>query len=208
MTVLSIRPVRLAVSPSIPNGIGNITGATSGDFYDSGTSLTLTAATPVADGVGKQWRFNTWTGGATGNANPVTFSLTSAVTVTANYMAQYQLTLAITPGVPNGLSNLSGGTNAQYYDSGTILSLAAATPVAGTTGTQWRFSKWSVDGTDSSTNPVSVTMSAPHSATAGYVQQFQLTLAINPNPPLTLAYISGGTNGTYYDAGTILREWK
>src|SRR3989441_5364325 len=112
----------------------------------------------VADGTGKRWRFDTWSGDATGSSNPVSVTMSAARSVTANYVAQYQLTLAITSGVPGGLGNLTGGTSGSFYDAGTVLSLTATTPVADGTGKRWRFNNWSGDATGSS-NPVSVTMS-------------------------------------------------
>ena len=54
-----------------------------------------------------------------------------------------------------------------------------------------------------STNPVAVTMNAPKSVTANYATQHKLTLATSPGA-VALSNITGGTNGTFYDAGTVL----
>src|SRR3989449_5358954 len=94
---------------SVPGGLGNLTGGTSGSFYDAGTVLSLTAATPVADGTGKRWRFDTWSGDATGSSNPVSVTMSAARAVTANYVAQYQLTLTTKLGVPGRPGKLPGG---------------------------------------------------------------------------------------------------
>src|SRR2546422_887457 len=193
----------LALTSGVPGGLGNLTGGTSGSFYDAGTVLSLTAATPVADGTGKRWRFDTWSGDATGSSNPVSVTMSAARSVTANYVAQYQLTLAITSGVPGGLGNLTGGTSGGFYDAGTVLSLTAATPVADGTGKRWRFDTWSGDATGSS-NPVSVTMSVARSVTANYVAQYQLTLATTVGVPGGLGNLTGGTSGSFYDTGTVL----
>src|SRR3989442_2575204 len=99
----------LAITSGVPGGLGNLTGGTSGGFYDTGTVLSLTAATPVVDGTGKRWRFDTWSGDATGTSNPGSVTMSGARSVTANYVAQYQLTLAITSGGPGGLGNLTCG---------------------------------------------------------------------------------------------------
>jgi hypothetical protein len=188
----------LAITLGVPSGLANITGGSDGTFYDTGTSLTLTAATPISDGVGKRWRFDNWSGGTTGTANPITFSITSAVTVTANYVAQYQLTLAITGGVPSGLANISGGSNGTFYDTGTSLTLTAATPVSDGVGKRWRFDAWSGDATGS-TNPVSVTMSGPRSVTANYVVQFLVTftqvgIGGDVNSTANVVTVNGGNN--------------
>jgi hypothetical protein len=286
----------LAVTAGVPGGTSNITGGTSGNFYDTGTVLNLTAASPVADGPTKQWRFDNWTGdvptppnstnpvsvtinqarsitanyvaqflqtfthlGLTADAtgtvvsvdtinksfgdlpftkfvdsgatvsytfsNPVTssvsgkqyrlasvtgaasgYTVSSANTITGNYVAQFKLTLAITAGVPNGLSNIGGGTTNTYYDDGTVLNLSATTPVADGPGKQWRFANWTGDLTTSpdSTNPVSVTMNQARSITANYVEQYLLTLAITAGVPGGLTNITGGATGTFYDVGTNL----
>src|SRR6185369_3175984 len=101
----------LAITAGVPGGLTNITGGTNGTFYDDGTVLNLTAATPVADGAGKQWAFKNWTGEATGTTNPVSVTMNQARSITAYYRVQWQLTLAITAGVPGGLTNITGGTN-------------------------------------------------------------------------------------------------
>jgi hypothetical protein len=193
----------LAITAGVPGTLANITGGTNGAFYDDTTVLTLAAATPVADGAGKQWAFKNWTGSATGSTSPVSVTMSAPRLVTANYGVQWQLTLAVTTGVPSGSSNITGGNNGTFYDDGTLLHLSAMTPVADGAGKRWVFQNWSGDVTGS-TSPVSVTMSAPHTVTANYGAQYQLTLAITAGVTNGLANISGGTNGTFYDAGTGL----
>src|SRR3989442_9852551 len=93
------------MTAGVPGGVANISGGTTGTFYDSGTGLSLTGATPVADGTGKRWSFGNWTGDVTlppSTVNPVSVTMNQARSITATYTAQYQLTLAITAGVPGG----------------------------------------------------------------------------------------------------------
>src|SRR2546428_424428 len=198
------------MAAGLAGAVSNISGGTTGTFYDSGTVLSLTGATPVADGTGKRWSFGNWTGDVTlppSTANPVSVTMNQARSITATYTAQYQLTLAITAGVPGGVSNISGGTTGTFYDSGTVLSLTGATPVADGTGKRWSFANWTGDVAlpPSTANPVSVTMNQARSITATYTAQYQLTLAITAGVPGgTAANISGGTTGTFYDSGTVL----
>src|SRR6266545_1412647 len=158
----------LAITAGVPSGLANITGGTTGTFYDSGTVLSLTAATPVADGAGKQWQFTAWSGDATGSTSPVAVTMSAARSVTATYVVQYQLTLAITAGVPGGLGNITGGTTGTFYDSGTVLNLTAATPVADGPSKQWAFKNWTGDiaVSPNSTNPIIVTMTQARFITA------------------------------------------
>src|SRR5438445_363733 len=195
----------------VPGGVSNISGGTTGTFYDSGSVVNLTAATPVTDGAGKQWRFTAWSGDATGSTSPAAVTMSAARSVTATYTAQYQLTLVVLPanpgGVPGGVSNISGGTTGTFYDSGSVVNLTAATPVTDGAGKQWRFTAWSGDATGS-TSPAAVTMSAADLVTATYTAQYQLTLVVLPaNPggvPGGVSNISGGTTGTFYDSGSVV----
>ena len=86
------------------------------------------------------------------------------------------------------------------------MNVSADATVAIDAGSRWRFDEWSGDASGS-TNPVSVTMSAPRSVTAEYVKQFKLTLATSPvagiggagNPSATPISASG-----FYDDGTVV----
>jgi Galactose oxidase, central domain/Divergent InlB B-repeat domain len=199
----------LAITPGVPNALTNIGGATTGTFYDEGTVLTLAATTPVADGAGKRWRFDNWSGDVSPGdmSHPLPVTMDQVRSITANYVLQWQLTVAITASVPGGVSaNITGGTDGAFYDAGTVVSLTAATPVADGAGKQWRFDNWTggVTPSPSSADPVSVTMNAPTSVTANYVLQWQLALAITAGVPGGTSSITGGLNGTFYDTGTAL----
>lgn len=190
----------LAITPGVPNALTNIGGATSGAFYDEGTVLTLAATTPVNDGAGKQWRFDNWTGDVTSSpssANPVSVAMNAPKSVTANYVLQWQLTLAITAGVPGGTTSITGGLNGTFYDTGTALTLTAQTPVSDGTAKRWRFDNWTGDVVPSPTgvDPVGVTMTAPKSVTANYVAQYLVTfeqVGINESTgPHTIVTVDG-----------------
>jgi len=71
---------------SVPGGVGNIVGGTNGAFYDADTVLSLTATTPIPDGSDKEWRFDQWSGDATGIANPVSVTMNAPKSITANYL--------------------------------------------------------------------------------------------------------------------------
>ena len=141
-------------------------------FVDAGVSVTYAYSDPVTSSVaGKRYRRNSITGPTSG------YMVSGANMITGNYVAQHQLTLAITPGVPGGLSNIGGGTTGTFYDSGMELSLSATTPVADGSLKQWRFANWTGDVTASpnSTNPVSVVMDQPRSITTNYIVQWLQT---------------------------------
>src|SRR5205814_3321381 len=107
----------------------------------------------------------------------------------ANYRLQYQLTLAtatnpVTSPSVVALSNISGGTNGQWIDSGTLVILTATPNPSNGAGSRYDFRNWSGDvaSPPNTANPVSVTMDQARSITANYRLQYQLTLATATNP--------------------------
>src|SRR5207247_2374940 len=96
-------------------------------FYDPGVTVTYTYADPVASTL-----YALTTPAAT-PASPMTVS--GAATITGTYTTQFQLALSVSPpALPGGLGNVSGGTHGQFYNGGTVLTLAATTPIAGGPG--------------------------------------------------------------------------
>ncbi|PPD58057.1 Calx-beta domain-containing protein [Dehalogenimonas etheniformans] len=197
----------LSITEGVPGSLINLSGGADSTWYDSGTALNLSAATPVADGAGKRWAFKNWTGDVSSSpntSNPVSVTMTQARSITANYGTQYQLTLAITEGVPGNLSNVSGAVDGTWYDNGTALNLSAATPVADGSGKRWAFKNWTGDVSSSpnTSNPVSVTMNQARSITAKYGVQYQLTLVVSPTEHGVSGSIFGAVTGDWIDSGT------
>src|SRR5438876_811830 len=100
-------------------------------FFDSGATVTYAYADPVASTVtGKRYALTT---PAATPASPMTVS--GAAPITGTYTTQFQLALSVAPpALPGGLGNVSGGTHGQFYNGGTVLTLAATTPIAGGPG--------------------------------------------------------------------------
>src|SRR5438876_11598808 len=66
----------LATNPSAV-GTSHITGASDGDWFNSGDSVTLTADQLVANGTGSRYSFKDWTGSAS-TTNSATITMTAA----------------------------------------------------------------------------------------------------------------------------------
>jgi hypothetical protein len=192
----------LATSPAAV-GAGNISGASNGDWFDSGATVNLTAATPVLSLSGdSRYVFSDWSGDATGTANPAMVTMSAPRSVTANYDTEHKLTLATAPAAV-ALTNISGGSDDTFYPQGTVLTLTAGSPVLFNSGdSRYVFASWSGDATGTG-NPVSVTMSAPRSVTADYGTEHKLSLATDP-AAVGLPNISGGSDGSFYAEGTVL----
>ncbi len=170
----------------IEAGAGGTTSPSPGvHVYDYGTEVSITATPDTG------YRFTDWTGDVPSgheSDNPVTITMNSNKSITANFIRQYTVTIAAGTG---GITDPSPG--AYTYDSGTQVSITA-TPESG-----YRFSGWSGDvpqGQEDN-NPITITMDSDKTITANFIQQYTLTIAAG----------SGGTTnpvpGTYtHDYGT------
>jgi len=119
-----------------------------------------------------------------------TWTVSSGGSHTFSYQTQYYFTVATDP---DGITPVSG---TGWYNAGTAVQTnTAAQALNGSTGTQYAFKTWLVDGTIQSGNPISITIDKPHKAVAKYQTQYQLTV-VSPNG-------LGSPQGSgYYDAGS------
>jgi uncharacterized repeat protein (TIGR02543 family) len=139
-------------------------GTASGEnWYDAGTPATFgISPTTVSDGTGVQYVFTGWSssdaGGYTGSLPSAAVTMNNPITETAHWKTQYYLTVKTDP---PGAAAIGGQG---WYDAAATPTLTAP-PVSGS----YRFWGWDVDGTpQGTTNPIMVTMGAPHTATAHY----------------------------------------
>lgn len=118
-----------------------------------------------------------------------TLSVSSAGSYTFSYQTQYQFNLATNP---PGVTQLSGGG---WIDAGgsAQTSQAPQTIPGTTTGVQYAFQGWNLDGANQTGNQITVIMNGPHTAVADYATQYLLTV----NSPGGLGSPEGGG---YYDA--------
>ncbi|MFO8145750.1 MAG: ice-binding family protein [Gillisia sp.] len=120
--------------------------------YNSGVEVVLTA-TPATG-----YEFTSWSGDATGSANPLTVTMNSDKNITANFtLIESSFTLNVT--AQNG--TVSKTPNQQTYNDGTQVVLTA-TPNNG-----YEFTSWSGDATGSN-NPLTVTMNSDKDITANF----------------------------------------
>ena len=164
-----------------PAGGGTTDPAAGIHTYDEGTPVDVTA-TPNAG-----YRFDEWSGACSGDG-ACQVTMDADQTVTAHFIRQYVLTVAVDP-TGGGTTDPAVGT--YIHDDGDIVDVTA-TPNAG-----YRFDQWS--GACSGTGACQVTMDANKTVTAHFVRQYVLTVAVDPT--------GGGTTdpavGTHtYDAGT------
>jgi hypothetical protein len=118
-----------------------------------------------------------------------TLSVSSTGSLTFNYQTQYQFTVGTDP---IGVTPASEGG---WFPAGTTVQTnQVPQSVPGSSGTQYAFKSWQVNGVAQSGNPVSITLDKPYTAIAKYTTQYQLVV--------DSAY--GNPQGAgYYDAGSI-----
>jgi hypothetical protein len=161
--------VSLSLS-GVPTGIsvtiqvdGQDQGTTQGSkviSFKVETSHTITVEQYVAGDAGVRYYCsqNSW-------------SVSSADSHTFTYQTQYQFSVTTDP---SGVTPTTGGG---WYSDGTpVQTNQAPATVQGTSGTQYVFKDWELDGAAQSGNQLSVTMDKPHTAVAKYTTQYQLVI--------------------------------
>ena len=150
--------------------------------FDYGSVVQLTPTPSVG------YTFTSWTGDASGSANPLSVTMNANKTITGNFtLNAYTLNVTSTNG--SVVKNPSQAT----YNHGTSVQLTA------TPNTGYTFTSWSGDATGS-TNPLTVSMTSNKNITANYTAvagSFILNVtAVNgtvvKNPDL-VGYVSGAS---------------
>lgn len=173
----------LAVQVDPPSG-GSISP---NGFFDDGAVIQIYATANPG------YTFKNWTGlGAgsfTGKSNPAWVTISAAITETGFFTSQPAVSITVTSD-PTGPSFLSvDGTpivTPQTYSwiPGTNHTIAASSPVGGSTGVQYVWQSWNDGGIQSHTITVS---SSATTFTATFQQQYQLTINATTggttNPP-------------------------
>ena len=163
-----IPPMQYSLTVNVV-GSGSVARNPGKPTYNPGEQVTLTA-TP-----GSGYSFSSWSGGASGTANPVTLTMNGNKTVTANFTqtspAQYTLAVNV-----NGSGSVAKNPDKTSYSTGEQVTLTA------TPGSGYSFSSWSGDASGTA-NPVTLTMNGNMTVTANFVETFptQFTLAVNVN---------------------------
>jgi len=158
-----------------------LTGSGSGSVKVNGTLESLPWSGQFANGASvtleavpsSGWAFGSWSGDASGSANPITVTMSADKAITANF-SQLSYALSLAKG-GSGSIKVNGATVSLPYSaqflSGTSVTVEAV-PASG-----WEFGFWSGDASGSA-NPITVTMSADKAITANFDQlSYTLSLA-------------------------------
>lgn len=168
-------------------------------WYDAGSVVNIEAYSPSVV-AGEQYVWNGWTGTGTisytGMTNQTSVTMNSAITETASWTHQYQLTMV------TNFGTTIPAVGSTWYNAGATVTISATAPSAGA-GERYVWNGWTGTGTGSYTgtdNPAinAVTMNGPITETASWTLQYQVTFAASP--------IAGGSTTpstpTWYNAGS------
>ena len=139
-----------------PSGGGTVTKNPNLSQYSPGTVVTLTANAAIG------YQFSNWSGAASGTSNPITVTMNSDLSVTANFVTISPVTYTLTVNVsPSGGGTVTKNPNLSQYSPGTVVTLTA------NAATGFQFSNWSGEASGTS-NPITVTMNSNLIVTAGF----------------------------------------
>ena len=164
-----------------PTGVATSMGQ---GIYNEGATATLSLA-DITTG----YSFNSWTGGASGNSNPLNIVISSNTSVTANFtLNQYQLAVSAASG-----GSVSGSGT---FDHGTIAPISAM-PDQG-----YSFSGWSGQGIAStSATTTTVSMTDNRIVTANFTPlNYSITAIVSPE---STGVVSGTGNYQFGEDVTL-----
>lgn len=120
------------------------------------------------------------------------WSVSSSGSRTFSYQTQYLFTVQTDP---TGVTSVSGGG---WFPAGTtVQTTQAPQSIPGGAGTQYSLKGWDLDGTMQSTNPLSITLNAPHTATAKYTTQYQLLVDSPYGNPQGAGFYDAGSSAQF-----------
>ncbi len=160
-----------AVTASVsPAGAGSVTGAGN---YTLGATATLSATSDATH------VFTAWSGDISGSANPVSFVVSNATNVIANFAAA---SFALTTAASSGGGVTPGGT----YPAGAVVTITA------TPDSTHRFTAWTGDASGAPST-IAVTLDRARFAQANFTAKAAQTIAFDPpgdrgltSPPFAL----------------------
>ncbi len=164
-----------------PAGGGTVAKDPDDAQYRSGTVVALTA-TPNAG-----YRFNNWTGGvADPNSITTTVTMDADKTVTANFVRQYILTMAVNIAGAGEITPVEGES---IQDEGSVVNITA------NPGLGYVFVNWTGGAADPNAPQTTVTMDADKTITANFARAYSLDVVSaygNPDPSVgTHGYVEG-----------------
>lgn len=148
-------------------------------WFNAGTQITASVASPTSGGVGIQYVCTGWSGTGSvptsGSSSSVTFTISSPSSITWNWKTQYQVSFTVSP----SKGGLASPSTSAYYDAGSKLSINA-TANSGYAFWAWSSSSPLITFTNSSSASTTATINGPGAITATFA------LLVSGNKQITL----------------------
>ena len=192
--------IPVTVQTSMPGGSVIVDGVTYASPYTvlwlSGSNHTIGVSSPQLEGGGVRYVFSSWSDGGA-QSHTITVP-TYAVTYTAYFTTQYQLTISASPS-SHDTPNPPIGT--YWYNAGTNITASVSSPTEESGGTRWRCSGYTGTGSvpSGSGSSLTFTINAPSTLTWNWVRQHTLTIAGSPDqhgtstPPYGTNWVDEGS---------------
>ncbi|MDP2915411.1 MAG: hypothetical protein Q8O91_08160 [Candidatus Aminicenantes bacterium] len=175
LTAVEVEPLGPPQSTlTVQSSSGGTTSPAPGSYkYDRGSSVSVSAIADAAYG------FTSWSGDASGNSNPITFTLDRDMTVKANFTLQQTLTIQAGAG---GTTDPSPGS--YRYNKGSSVSIRPLPDAA------YRFISWSGDASGES-SPLTVTLDRDMTVKANFRLRVQSPINLKVEKKIERGFFSG-----------------
>ncbi len=157
---------------------------TPGGWYAPNSTVTVSASNPsnvTADTA--RFFFSSWTGYTLSNSTSVTVTMRGPVTLQANWVKQYYVTIISPTGTPSGQG---------WYNSGTVVTVSVRSTVQYPNSTRMIFNGWNSTALGNSPT-AQITVDSPTSLLAAWRTQYLLTVNSEYGNP---------SGGGWYNEGT------
>ena len=156
---------------------------TPGGWYAPNSTVTLTASNPsnvTADA--SRLLFSSWTGDVSSNSTSLTVTMNRPLTIQANWVDQYYLTIVSPTGTPTGQG---------WYSAGTVVTVGIQSAVQYANGTRMVFNGWNSTLGDAPSGQV--TVDSPTRLLAAWSIEYLVTINSEYGAP---------SGGGWYDVGS------
>ncbi len=153
-------------------------------WYQPNSTVTVTAANPSnVTANSSRFMFSSWSGDFSSNSAAITVTMSKPLTLEANWVKQYYLTIISPTGTPSGEG---------WYNAGSVVTVGVQSTIQYSNGTRMIFNGWS--STTLGNNPTAqITVNSPITLLAAWKTQYLVTVQ---------SEYGSASGGGWYDAGS------
>ncbi len=153
-------------------------------WYKPNATVTVSANNPSNVTVNaSRFMFSSWSGDLASNSTSLSVTMSKPVTLQANWIKQYYVTIISPTGSPSGQG---------WYNSGTVVTVGVQSTVQYANGTRMIFNGW--NSTTLGHNPTAqITVNSPTRLLAAWKTQYLLTLQSQYGSPIGAGWYDAGT---------------